>query len=540
MRSHVVASSLCASALGLLLVSAPAEAAEFTELLDAADDFDDFQEDTYDPFDFNIEPSFRFDLATAQITREAPCVPSLDPFQGEPAVTNNPRLIEDPGRCSEPQIVFNKEMLFEHTKSTLDVTLRAGLYKDLELRLTVPYVLNSSDGLKYANESQLPGNSNVDESNSSVDPSTGRVRSRGEQVFDPSGDNQSHIRNLAQFNTYRFFDLSEDYRHIERSGFADPSIGLFWAPYNDQRDDTKATLLLGMEYTMPIAPIKEAFDTDVGDGKHVLHWKLAASKKFDWIDPYFGMEYFLPIAASDSPIREVDENNSGQVFTSPPQRGEVTIGTEFIPYENEETGEQYAIDLRFVMGYVSEGRDYTPLYDFMVNSECNGKTLTGDNGVLPEFDGQGNLTNPDDVACAWIVERPANADPLPVYDPAQPQQGFSPDETPWRTDGIMTVEDYGTFAGQLGFHIQPSRYFQLKARVQLKHRQEHFLTNARTGRDVEDEFEDTNDTTVDLTGQDAELERNPVYNPAYDSSGNRFRIQEYNTWSFIVNAALQF
>jgi hypothetical protein len=522
----------------LLLISASAEAAEFTDLLDAADDFDDFQEETYDPFDFNIEPSFRFDISNAQITREAPCVPDKGVYENtEPVVFNNPRLVEDRGRCPEATTVFNREMLYEHTQSTMDVTLRAGLYKDLELRINVPYVINSTRGLKYDNESTQT-NQQVDASNSSVDPATGDVRDRAEQVFNPSDSVDQKIRNFDQFNMYRYFDLEDEYNNIERSGFADPSVGIFWAPYNDQRDDTKATLLLGMEYTMPIAPVKEADDKDVGEGKHVLHWKLASSKKFDWIEPYFGLEYFLPIAASDSPIRDVDPQNDGQVFTNPPMHGDVTIGTEFIPYEDAETGERYAIDLRFTMGYVSEGRDYTPLYDHMVNSECQRKTL---NDVLPQFDDQGSLTNPDDVACAWIVQRPSNAENTPVYDLAEPNApGFSADETPFRTDGIMTVEDYGTFAGQIGFYLQPSKYFQLNAIAQLKHRQEHFLTNARTGRDTDDANEDTPDDTVDLTGSDARFERNPVYNPTYDSAGNRFRIQEFNTWSFVVNAALQF
>ncbi|QDG49967.1 hypothetical protein FIV42_04195 [Persicimonas caeni] len=534
MRCYVVASSFCASALGLLLASAPAQAAEFTDLLDAADDFDDFQEDTYDPFDFHIEPSFRFDISSAQITREAPCVPDLDRFADEPAVFNNPRVVEDEGRCSEPSMVFNREMLYEHTRSTMDVELRAGLYKDLELHLTVPYVINSARGLKYDNESNLPGQQ-VDETNSSVDPSNARVEQRAGQVFDDNMSIEEQLRAFDQYNVYRFFDLSDDHRQIERSGFADPTIGIAWAPFNDQRDDTKATLLFGMDYTMPIAPVKEADDKDVGEGKHVLHWKIASSKRFDWIEPYFGIEYFLPIAASDSPIRKVDSQNEGQVFTNPPMRGDVTIGTEFIPYQNDETGERYAIDLRFTMGYVSEGRDYTPLYDHMVNSDCNRKTVAD---VLPKFE-NGQLTNPEDVACAWIVQRPGNADPNPVYDLASMSQEDR-QETLFRTDGIMTVEDYGTFAGQVGFYLQPSRYFQLNAIAQLKHRQEHFLTNARTGRDIDNDAEETDDDTVDLTGSDAQFERNPVYNPTYDSSGNRFRIQEYNTWSFIVNAALQF
>lgn len=249
MRSHVVA-AFCTSAVSLLLISTVARAAEYTDLLDAADDFDDFKESTYDPFDFNIEPSFRFDIANAQIAREAPCVPNASDN-----VSNNPRVVVHPGRCDQPSMVYNREMAYKYTQSTVKLTLRAGLYKDLELRVKVPYVINASTGLKYDNESSIP-DQQVNADNSSVDPSTARIQERAQNVFSAGDSYQQTIQKFDEFNMYRFFDLTKDYRYVERSGFADPSVGLFWAPFNDERDDTKATLLLGMEYTMPIAPIK--------------------------------------------------------------------------------------------------------------------------------------------------------------------------------------------------------------------------------------------------------------------------------------------
>src|SRR5690554_6172851 len=136
--NRLTASPLLATlATVALLAPANSSAAEFTDLLDAADDFDDRDPATYDPFDFNIEPTFRFDYGTARISREAACVPSGG---SSSTVDENPRLVRDSGRCSEASVVNNKEMLFRETRSTLDVTLRAGLYKDLEFRATIPYV----------------------------------------------------------------------------------------------------------------------------------------------------------------------------------------------------------------------------------------------------------------------------------------------------------------------------------------------------------------------------------------------------------------
>ncbi len=505
-------------------MSSPAYAAEFTDLMDAADNFDDLVDETYDPFDFNIEPRLRLDFQSATISREAACVPNEDALVGE-AAQNNPRLVVDRGRCSEPRLISNKEMEFKGQSTAIDVSIRAGIYKDLEFKLTVPYVIGSTTGLKYAD--------GVDATNSSVDPNDAVVQNAAQRAFNPADTDAQHVDNLDLFTGHRFFDLSDQFLEYERKGFADPAISLEWAPFNDERDDTKATLLLGMQYKMPISPVKAAGNTDVGEGVHELSWRLASSKRFNWIEPYFGLQYFLRMPATDSPIQRVDKQNNGQVFANPPQSGEITVGTEFIPFEDVKTGARYGIDLRFTFGYTSEGRDYTPFFDHFTNSECNGKTLAE---VLPDFGTDGVVTNTDDVACSWVVREPANANPVPIYDLG----AAVGDDSPWSSDGIMTVESYATFKGMLGLYLQPTRFFQLKAQVELANQQEHFLTNARTGRDAADDVEATPDSTVDLEGPDAAIEKNPVFNAAYDQNGNRFRIQGFNTWTILITTALQF
>src|SRR5690554_1837804 len=111
MRRFFLSSSLfCATAVAISLPVLSANAAEYTDLLDAADDFDDFDKDTYNPFDFNLEPSFQYDISSAKISREAPCVPNRADYAGQPGVMNNPRLVDGQGRCSTPEMVYNREM----------------------------------------------------------------------------------------------------------------------------------------------------------------------------------------------------------------------------------------------------------------------------------------------------------------------------------------------------------------------------------------------------------------------------------------------
>ncbi len=527
------------SATLLLFFAPPAQAAEFTDLLSAADDLDDGDPDTYNPWDFHIEPSFTFDYSTAQISREAPCVPHDYPTADDypemdseqlgdysDFVHSNPRLISERGRCDEPTIVYNNEMMYRQLRHTLDLELRAGLYKDLELRVNFPYVINSSRGLRYHDD--------VDETNSSVDPATGDIRDHGEDVFDDGVDYQqergAYASALDQYQMYRFMELDDDFRNYDRSGMGDPSVGIHWAPWSDYRDDTKATMVVGMDYVMPIAPIQKADNDAVGEGLHKLEWNLAASKRFDWIEPYFGARYTLPIPATDSLYGDVHEGSgdegAGQVVTNPPHEGMFTIGTEFIPYEDPEIGARYGVDLRFEFGYTSEGRDYTPLFDHMTadDNHCNGKRLSD---VQPSFDDQGTLENPDDVACSWVVQQPSNTAP-PEYNLRDTDAN-----TQFQFDDLMTVDDYGTFSGMLGVYLQPTEYFQFRTTASLTHHQSHLLTNARTGRNTEHTDEDT----VDMNDP---RERNPAYNPAYDNSGDRFRVERFNTWQLSATLAVQF
>ena len=110
--------------------------------------------------------------------------------------------------------------------------------------------------------------------------------------------------------------------------------------------------------------IKPLSFAGVSDGVATFH--VPTNFMGTYVSDNFGDLLLHQIAAADSPIREladIDPQNQGQPNVSPPQKGRITVGTEFVPYENEETHERYAIDLRFQFGYATEGRDYSPMYD---------------------------------------------------------------------------------------------------------------------------------------------------------------------------------
>jgi hypothetical protein len=132
------------------------------------------------------------------------------------------------------------------------------------------------------------------------------------------------------------------------------------------------------------------------------------------------------------------------------------------------------------------------------------------------------------------MQRPANTrgTSRPIYD--LDQNASESTSADWRTNGIVMVAPHATFSGRLGVNIQPTRYFQLQGIVRLTHKQQHLLTKARAGVDV------NGDDEIATEDPQASTELNPAYNGAYDSPSNRFSVKDFNTWSFLVRANFQF
>jgi hypothetical protein len=500
---------LLAAALAPWAVS-PAQAADVTDVVDAADGDD--------PFDLSIKPRFTQTLERSLIRREYPC----DPDATQQDLRAYPRLDT---RCAEPSVVFRKEMEAERDINRLDVDVQIGLYKDVELHMTLPYVFSDQRRLKFATGDRDVESVTAD--NSSVDPADARVES--DIRNNVTSEANANDLNRQYFSTYRLFSLAGDGNEgPSRAGFGDMKVGLAWNPFNDQRDDTKATLKLQFDYTIPTGEVAKAGNEGVGRGLHELQWTIASSKRFRYLEPYFSVSYILPVPAGNSLF---DKLGAGQNLTSPGQRAEILFGSEFIPYEEADEGRKFAIDIGFLWGFTSEGRDYSPLFEALSSSQCNGLTP---NEIRDAINAVRDPAIPDTretinrAACRWILDQPGNADGSPVYNLNAENVG----DLAFSHNGITDHEAYATFGANVGLLFQPNPYVGLKTRFRLQHQQEHFLTAARTGRDSGDE----NDTVK----FDDPNERNPAYNPTLDSVGNRFRMEESLIFSWDVGLAVQF
>jgi hypothetical protein len=546
--------------VAILQLGQSAFAVDLTEVLDAADS--DFYVDPLtgerhevkDPVDFHLGISFQQTRERMKINREKCARGDTCPTDGG---------------------LYNKELRYDRTISQMNIDFEAGIYKDLEFHLKLPVILSDQRKYKYARNGEAacefdinPDDPKcVNQTNSTVDPSDARVSA-------DQADDGTDLDSFANgFGTYRFFDLPSDTDWSEgpdRGGLGDITIGLDWAIFNDDRyfrdvgpespwyrNHGRSSLVVGFNYTMPSAAIAKADNTAVGQGVHWLNWRVAASRRYQYAEPYAQFSFTLPVAASNTLFKDY---GGGQERVGPGVRGEITAGVEFIPWEvkplstevrsefaaPEYSGEhrKVAIDLRGMFGFVAEGREYGPMFDALNRTTCQGLTLNDVSGASP--------SRPE---CGWIGEKWSNAgfeqvgrlDPFRVGGTPGTAQDLA---HPLNEDGITDYEGYAYVNANLGLTVQPTKWVSLRTRFGLAYQQDHFLTFAKAGKDTRGRSvpDDPSQPSVpgDEFGKDGTVsfddikERNPTYNPKYDGVGRRFRSAENTIFTWDIGLTFQF
>jgi hypothetical protein len=386
-----------------------------------------FYED--DPFDANIDIFFQGFYKNSTITREF-----FDKNRGK--------------------IIDAKNLDYNETYYLLSPKLEIGVYKELEVYAVFPIYITYEKSIDFATQT---GWKQI------------TLNKKNEYYEDTKEDPNRIIRNIPD--------------KAVRGGFGDMSVGIKWAPFYDQKpyhilnrdksrlhwDDTMATWVLGFEYTIPTGARydlnEQATSSNKGDiGKkiQILSFWTAFSKRFEYVDPYFGVFYNLPLTTSNSLI-------SGS------HRAGFDIGTEIIPYEDVQLGNKFAFDFRLSAAFVSNAeKAYSEIAEFLPNfkKDPDGNYILGEDG-LPIIDSWGRVT---------------------------------------------ATEQYFEFRGTFGISFVVSKYLRLMSNVGFGHDTWHFITYANSCS------EDRNNNG--RCSKDEGDIPNPVYEPILDQRGNRFRVAD--------------
>lgn len=458
-------------------VSSAAYAAEITDVADS------FDKENNNPFDARFELSYQLFTQSANIYREK-AHPTLQYFcyGTENGCTNAP------------------EFSVNHIRHQLNFRLAIGLYKDLELFVNIPLILYESIFTS---------------------------------ITDAAKQNGSSLRNDGIVSA----DQLES-RHT--SVFGDMSLGFRWAPFNDYRDPTVATWVLGVSWTFPSGamwnPLEYTTDPNnpnilngggVGTGTHRLSISFTWSKRLLFADPYIQVQanlHFVPdgglrtnlvdpnwltaqrqlladlqqqaSAATDPTTREsltrranqkqIFINNAIEQSLSVLYQGMLVMGSEFVFWENKMQERKLFLDLRFVLFATFQGRSPTIFTDAISN-----------------------------------------------YRPTYKEGGI---DVPERASLITDHEDYFTMYFQPALHFKIAKYGYIRLQGQFGSTLPFFLTRAKRGQDLPDPVTGRKNGFIDL----GTAEVYPFHTRSLDGIGKRIQQRDTLIASFMAYAALTF
>ncbi|NMB75736.1 MAG: hypothetical protein GYA21_11485 [Myxococcales bacterium] len=406
---------------------AAARGAEFTDVIDAAD--------KNDPFDLNVDIGFHSTLQRAKITHEWMYLWSNPQFANRPDFD---------------------ELRFQRQIYGMDYTIEIGLYHDLELYVNLPWVIHDKKSIGYAKNVGL-GNSTLYNQDSTQMPG----------CFPSCPGNSLAVS-------------PETSPSAKRSGIGDMTVGVKWAPFNEERDDTKSVWVFGFEYMIPSGALAQPSEVaggssgHVGMGHHVLTPFFRFSHRMKALDPYVGLQGSIPIQGREA-------KNAG---FSMPYHGGFIAGMEIIPWENKKKHQKFAIDLSLNTEFFGE-------------VESKGKdSARGTVSELSDF-----LVARDSAGQATVNSRQ-----------------------------LQAVGEYTQFGLHLGFVFRMAEFARFRFGVSLAHNTEHFITGA--------------DYCQDKTGEGDCSQPSDIPNNyrmgIYDDPGRRIRVEETTIFTYWLTGMLTF
>ena len=493
-------------------VTEPRVLREPSEIVQVADAFDDD-----DMFDLHLSLGYQHTWQSARILRETNIV------QG--------------GLATGGYTVSNMNVAeYEQTTARLNTRADIGIYRDIALVVRLPVIL--SDDRKLS-------------------------------AVDGTGDQQRTV--LAGVPGEQLFALP--FQAPTRSGIEYLAIGLDFGIMNQARNPTKPTWVIGGEVRIDVSepmhacnenpvpvnldpnvaqvecaqindidrdgvsPETNFFDANpngtvqldegptgsreagVSRGTTGLQFHTYLSRRVKYIEPYGGFEVLFEFPNSDSDYQAVDLR--GSLVNHPPLRGSMIVGMAVMPWEIRDAFQRLTIDGRFKGTYVSEGRDYSELFDALGSSDA--PSLRYPN--FAEY-----MANPD----------PTTVDAAPsVVDPGSQKVYMT---------GLSDVQQHGVYTFSLAATYQAGEYVKFNAGGALTLVQGHFLTfDQACNPDFDNDLaasgpcrtgspgDSSNESTFAASGIP-----NPNYRRAVNDPGHRFKVDDASAFDLWISATVMF
>jgi hypothetical protein len=416
---------------------------------------------------------------------------------------------------------------YQEVTSRLNMRADIGVYKDIALYIRMPLILS--------NTRELMG----------VDGSDSQQAAILQGGFDGAARQQ-------------LFSLP--FKSPKRSGIEYLAFGLDFSVMNQFRDSSKPTWVFGAEVRLNVSEPMHACKESAGTGLNLkttqqvqcadpsdvnrdgvaqndgnegsfsggrkpgvsrgttgLEVHSIISRRIKYIEPYGGFRalFEFPSASSD-----YGKSNLNSVLTSnPPLQGWMILGMQVIPYEVRESFQRLTLDARFTGTYRSEGRDYSPLFDAIGSTDdATLRRPSYADYQLGPADAQGNRSS--------VV----NPNSQKVY-----------------ITGLTDTAAYGSLAFSGSAMFQAAEYIKFQLGAGYTYIQPHNISGDQPcNPDFKNDVgaagpcQSKASTTGGASTSSVTGIPNPLYRPAIDSVGRRFRMDQASQVDIWINAVVMF
>lgn len=369
-------------------------------------------------------------------------------------------------------LVDHPELRYSGIDTRLNLDLHIGIWKDVEFQYGLPIVFQHNDYYGFA------AGTNATNSTLTASP-VNCIGANG--VLYPGCPASG-----ANAVPYASFPASGSAPLALRGGLGNMRFGLAWAPFNQLKDDTKPTWIVGIDYEAPTAKLLDPSVVttpdsrgNIGDRTHKYSFYTTFSRRIGAIDPYFQARWTVTYhgpgwySNCDNPSASnmaIPANCSMPQWTRDetgiqvPQTLGLVFGSEFAAYEESAKHQRVGLDLRAIADYIGPGRYYNEL-----------SALTGK---------------------------------------------------------LMFTQDYLKFGGSLGLNAYASDYIRLQAVASLLYNTPHLLSAEPIGKDI------NGDGVVNVSSNPKEV--NPNFDYRMDVASRHFIASEITEFRIDIVASLNF
>jgi len=277
---------------------------------------------------------------------------------------------------------------------------------------------------------------------------------------------------------------------------------------NQDRDDTKPTWVVGVEWRIPVDgkmsydPRDPSGDKDVGRQVHELVFSTNVSKRWTYVEPYMKFWYMMPIAKDDSLFKDY---RGGQDKVKPQQKAGTEFGFEIIPWQVPEEKQRLGIEFGGAIRAHFEGRGYSEMWEVFSQN--------------PALDGP---CRPGWINCDSNRSGPEARD----FD-----LDGTPDDQILMHPGVTDIENYVSLETHAAVRVQMGEWVKFRIGVGLENDQEHIITFADGGEDV------NGSGRIEPNNPD---EVHPMHRPLIDQTGRRYRTEDTFVFTFFAHGMLLF